>query len=99
MDKKIKIAIMGLKGSYTHQVAQKVSKLIKKNFEIVEGENFNSLFENTKKFGLGLVPIENSLGGTVVECLDLFRKEKNLDVICEVDLNIKHVLLSKKKLK
>lgn len=44
-----------------------------------------------------IVPLENSIKGTVLETLDLLIEEKNLNIVHEEILDIQHCLLSNKK--
>ena len=92
------IAIYGLLGSYTHQAAQKIAKKykIKPNFK--ELPIFSDFFSFIEKDNLGLLPIENSNGGTVTLALDLFPKY-DFEILGEYYFPINHSLLGQQKVK
>lgn len=88
MSKKSKLAILGPKGSYTELAAKSFS-----NYEKVFFDSITKVI-NAVKNGItekGIVPIENSLQGTVVESLDGI-KEYNLFVEQSIILSIHHCI-------
>lgn len=94
--KKIPIAYQGEKGSYSEQAIIQYGKKQKTQFQPVPKKTFRDLFNAIQKeTGLGMVPIENSTAGSVVECYDLFL-EYNIQIIGEFILPINHCLLAKK---
>lgn len=84
----MKVALLGPKGTYTHQAAEKYFKELNPEFCSTIRDVFDS--EASLKF----VPIENSLGGGVMETIDLL-KEHNVQITGEVVLEIQHALISK----
>ena len=94
----ILVAIKGLKGSYTYEALNKINKNFNLNFQFIECPKFREIFVKMEGQNLGLVPVENSVGGDVVEVLDLL-KEFNVSVLYEIQLPISHCLLSKKSTK
>ena len=82
-----KVALLGPEGTYTHQAAEKYFKDLEPVFCSTIREVFDSEIE--KK----LVPVENSLGGSVSDTVDLL-KERNVRISAEVVLPIQHALIS-----
>ncbi len=91
LEKKLKVAYLGPLGTYTHAatlkqfggaVALQPSKTIDEIFREVESRGVD----------YGVVPIENSVGGTVYRSLDAL-KETSAYVCGEVVLAIRHQLL------
>ena len=67
--------------------AQKMESLLKKQPKVsIEKEEAD----------FGIVPLENSLEGPVVETLDGL-VEKNVNIISQIDLKISHFLMSQEK--
>lgn len=93
--KKNKIAFQGIQGAYSHEALIEFGK--KKNIAVnpVESFNFDELFKNIKKVGLGFVPIENSNAGTVIQVIDLFL-DQDIEIIGEYYFAVNHCLLGKK---
>lgn len=86
----MKVALLGPKGTYTHQAAKKYFEGLEPVFCSTIKEVFNSDIE--KK----LVPIENSLGGGVTDTIDLLR-QRDEKITAEVRLEIRHALVSKEE--
>lgn len=82
-----KVALLGPKGTYTHQAAEKYFD----NLEPVFCSTIREVFESDadRKFA----PIENSLGGGVTDTIDLLR-EKDEGITGEISLSIQHALIS-----
>ena len=93
--RKIPIAYQGISGSYSQQAIEDCGRRYGLNFRAVSCDSFQKLFETIiNKTHLGLVPIENSTSGSVVECYDLFL-EYDCKIIGESFLRINHCLLTK----
>lgn len=88
------IATLGPKGTYSNIAAMKYDTKAKIVFCQFISEVFDLVKNN--KANLGIVPIENSLNGSVYETLDSLYINK-LKIIDELSLEIKHTLLSKSK--
>jgi prephenate dehydratase len=88
--KKLKVALLGPEGTYTHQAAEKYFEDLEPEFCSTIREVFDSEVE------VKLVPIENSLGGGVTETVDLLR-ERDVEISAEVVLPIEHALISHEK--
>lgn len=85
----MKIAILGPKGTYTHQAADRYSEEeLKTVFYSTIKQVFNS-DEDTK-----IIPIENTLGGDVEESIEQFHQKDNLQVTAEQTIPINHCLIS-----
>jgi len=91
----IKVGYLGPKGTFTHQAA--LEYFPKAGIEFLTFNSTSEIFENIEKdiINYGVVPIENSLQGTVRETLDLLI-EKDLFIYGEVELRIIQNLISLK---
>jgi len=91
------IAIQWEKGSYSEIAAK---SYFGKKIEISNSFSFKELFDKVKRKNVdyGLIPIENSLYGSVLDSLDLLQKN-SLKIVGEINLQITHNLLSTKKYK
>ena len=94
ISKENSIAVLGPKGTFTHQAAEEYDSSLKPVF-------FNSIRDvilavSENKYDIGIVGFENSIHGTVVETVDEIFSEK-LKVIKEVVLPISHVIAGLKK--
>ncbi len=82
------VALLGPKGTFSHQV-------FSENFEKCKAKFVNTIrdvFEDVSKNGtIGVVPIENSIGGTVGQTLDALMGFK-VNITEEILLPIKHNL-------
>ena len=89
-----RIAYQGIEGSYSHQAIREAAKALGLSLEPVPRHSFRDLFDAIKDdTGLGLVPIENSIAGSVVQCYDLFL-DYDATIIGEFEFKIEHCLLS-----
>ncbi|MGE5497646.1 MAG: prephenate dehydratase [Syntrophothermus sp.] len=91
------IAYQGEPGAYSESAA---GNFFKEKIELSPSFTFNDVFAKVKKgtADFGVVPIENSLYGSVFETFDLLRKYP-LSVIGELNLRINHYLIANKKVK
>lgn len=85
----------GICGAYSQQAINIFAKKYGCDVKPMSSRNFQELFSNIEKFGLGMVPIENSTAGSVVECYDLLLQH-NVEIIDEITLEIHHCLLGTK---
>lgn len=90
-----KVGYLGPQGTFTHQAALELFP--RAGTEFIDSKNILEIFENIEKdiLDFGVIPIENSLQGTVRDTLDLLI-EKNLIIYGEVELRIKQNLISLK---
>lgn len=88
-----KIGFLGPKGTFTHQAA--LEFFPKAGSKFIPSKSIIEIFESVEKHVLdyGVIPIENSLQGTVRETLDLLI-EKRLTIYGEIELRIIQNLIS-----
>jgi prephenate dehydratase len=96
----MRIGVLGLKGSYSEQAAmQWITKNIPEEDNSLEHcsdiQDVFTLLEN-EKCDIGVVPLENSIEGSVGVTLDLLL-EKDVNIIGESIVTIEHCLLSRGK--
>ncbi|MFX1315213.1 MAG: prephenate dehydratase [Promethearchaeota archaeon] len=91
-----KVGYLGPKGTFTHEAA--LEFFPKAGTEFLSFNTISEIFMNIEKenIGFGVIPIENSLQGTVRETLD-FLIEKNLVIYGEIELRIVQNLISLEK--
>ncbi|MFK7884655.1 MAG: prephenate dehydratase [Phycisphaerales bacterium] len=94
IEQPLRIGYLGPPGSYSHQAS------VKQFGSSVEYEDLRQIagvFTEVRRghVNYGLVPIENSIGGGIVESLDAFREHAGkVWVYAEVQINVHHALLS-----
>ena len=92
LERPLRIAYLGPEGSFTHTASMlKFGQSVE--YEAVA--DIKSIFEEVSKghCDLGVVPIENSSGGGVIESLDAFT-ETDVMICAEVYMSIHHNLLA-----
>lgn len=93
LQQKTRLAFLGPAGTFSHYAGQ---ELMGKSLDFVPCPDFSDIF--AKVYGgevqYGLVPLENSLQGTVGQCLDLF-EEYPVHIIAEHYSSICQCLLAK----
>ncbi len=89
-----KIAIQGERGAFSEVAAH---SLVGKNIKPVTSDSFESLFDSVEngKADFGVIPIENSLVGSIHRNYDLLL-ERNLHIIGETQERIVHCLIAPK---
>lgn len=89
-----KVAFQGERGAFSEIAAV---RYFNNNISLSPSLSFSEVFEkiNNGKVQYGVVPIENSLYGSVFETYDLL-SEYSFPIIGELNLQIKHNLLAKK---
>ncbi len=96
-DMKTAIAFQGTLGAYSEEAIWDYSKTHDILLEPLPTENFSDLFAVIERgIGLGMVPIENSTTGSVIQSYDLLLEHPNLTIIGEHTLPIHHHLLANK---
>jgi len=92
-----KISYQGERGAFSEIAAE---KYFGEQIEFYPAYSFNDVFKRVKKKSVdfGIVPIENSLYGSVFETYDLLLKYK-LNIQGELNLKINHALISDKRYK
>lgn len=92
--RKTELAYFGKPGSFTHLVAQQ----IKGSYTLVSRETVHEVFNFVKEAEnrRGLVPIENTSGGMILDTIDqLVETSSNVIILDEFSLNVKLALLGK----
>ncbi len=86
------IAFQGEKGAYSEQAVQHVFDAEVKTLAC---RQFKDAFEAiaTRKARYGVLPVENTLGGTINEVLDLLNVYPDLTVVGEKQIRIRHNLI------
>lgn len=87
-----KIAFQGERGAFSEVAAR---KFISKNISVLPCDSFDKLFDAVEKnkADCGVIPIENSLIGSIHRNYDLLL-ERNLKVLGETNLRVVHCLLA-----
>lgn len=92
MDKELKIAIQGVRGSFHHEASQYV---FGSNISLLECTTFGDVTESTINgdANYGVMAIENSLAGCIIPNYNLLR-QSGLEVCGEVGIRVKLNLLA-----
>ncbi len=92
MQEPVKIAYLGPQGTYSHLCAIEIFGTLN---DLVPTQNFTEIFQavHNKTVNFGVIPIENSLHGSVISNLDLFLQYP-LHIHGEKHLRISHTLAS-----
>ncbi len=96
LEKPLQISYLGPEGSFSHLAAvKKFGSAVK----YIPLEDIRSVFIEVAQghCDLGVVPIENSIAGTIIDTLDAFQ-ELNVKICAELILPIHHHLLAKSTL-
>jgi chorismate mutase/prephenate dehydratase len=93
LEKPLKIGFLGPKGSFSHLAA---TRKFGSAVEYVPQTDIRSVFLDVTRgqCQIGVVPVENSLGGSVIDTLDAFR-ESDVKICGEMILTIYHNLLAR----
>ncbi|KAJ0249596.1 Arogenate dehydratase/prephenate dehydratase 2 [Hirschfeldia incana] len=88
---RVRVAYQGVRGAYSESAAEKAYP----NCEAVPCEEFDTAFEAVERWLVdrAVLPIENSLGGSIHRNYDLLLRH-NLHIVGEVKLAIRHCLLA-----
>lgn len=88
---RLRVAYQGVRGAYSESAAEKAYP----NCEPVPCEQFDTAFEAVEKWLVdrAVLPIENSLGGSIHRNYDLLLRHR-LHIVGEVKLAIRHCLLA-----
>ena len=86
------VAFQGERGSFSEEAAY---KLLGRDIQVLPCETFEAAFQSVvkKKASLCLVPIENTLAGSIYENYDLLL-QNDLHIVNEVNLRIVHNLIA-----
>ncbi|XP_030526598.1 arogenate dehydratase 2 isoform X2 [Rhodamnia argentea] len=88
---RLRVAYQGVRGAYSEAAAEKAYP----NCEAVPCEQFDTAFQAVEKWLVdrAVLPIENSLGGSIHRNYDLLIRHR-LHIVGEVKLAVKHCLLA-----
>ncbi|KAJ8563681.1 hypothetical protein K7X08_032133 [Anisodus acutangulus] len=88
---RLRVAYQGVRGAYSESAAEKAYP----NCEAVPCEQFDTAFEAVERWLVdrAVLPIENSLGGSIHRNYDLLLRHR-LHIVGEVKLSISHCLLA-----
>ncbi|WP_456477586.1 prephenate dehydratase [Geoglobus ahangari] len=91
-----KVAVLGPPGSFSEETAL---KLVGSRLPLIYQSKVEDIFlaVESGKADYGIVPIENSLQGTVLQTLDALLRH-NVEVFAEYESEIRHNLVAKKRL-
>lgn len=91
-----KVAIQGIKGCFHNSAAL---KFFNKNISIITCESFQNLIHEVscKKVDYGVIAVENSIIGNVLNNYELILKNKKIKIIGDVYLKIEHQLMALNK--
>ena len=94
-EEKLKISFLGPPGTFTHIAG---IRFFGNEVNYIPREDIGEIFEDVSKgrSNFGIVPVENSLQGTVTYVLDLFL-EYSLKIFGEIYMEIEHSLYSKEE--
>ena len=92
----MKIAFQGEEGSFTEEA---IIKQFSDNCEKIACKELSEVFKKVEnnECDYAVIPIENSIEGTITESYDLLLESK-LKICNEINLRIKHYLLANKKI-
>ena len=92
LERPLRVGYLGPEGSFSHMAAM---RKFGASIEYLPLADIRAVFEETGRghMDLGMVPIENSLGGGVIDTLDAFL-ENDVKVVAEVLVAIHHNLLA-----
>ena len=92
LERPLRVGYLGPEGSYSHMAAV---RKFGSSIEYLPLADIRAVFEEVARghIDLGLVPIENSVGGGVIESMDAF-VEHDVKVVAEVLVEIHHNLLA-----
>lgn len=95
----LKVAYLGLPGSYSYFASNKFAGLLNKEIETSSCSNFREVLDavTSNQAGFGVLPIENTNSGSINEVYDLLSKSQ-LKIVADLTLDINHVLCAKSEL-
>jgi len=90
--KKMTVAFQGESGAYSERA---IFQIFDQETDVLPCRTFANAFEavHSKQARYGVLPVENTLGGTINEVLDLLNSYPDLTVVGEKQIRIKHNLI------
>ena len=89
----MKLGLLGPKGTFSDMAREIYEKKVGTTFETYYFQSLNSVFSNYLDMDLLIVPIENTLDGHVVQCLDEML-DKKLYIIDELNVDVRFSFVS-----
>ncbi|MDY7011218.1 MAG: prephenate dehydratase [Planctomycetota bacterium] len=92
LERPLRVGYLGPEGSFSHMAAM---RKFGASIEYLPLADIRAVFEESGKghIDLGLVPIENSIGGGVIDTMDAFA-ENAVQIVAEVLIEVHHNLLA-----
>lgn len=92
------VAYQGERGAFSELASRQAFPT---DIKVLPEKTFRDVFKavSSGEAGYGVVPIENTLGGTLYENYDLLRTEENIEVVGEVTVRVIHNLIVNKGVK
>ncbi|MFC1755087.1 prephenate dehydratase, partial [Thermoproteota archaeon] len=96
-EKRVKVAFQGERGAYSEEA---IFSFFKSEVEVLPYATLNETFESVtkKNANFAVVPVENSLEGSINETYDLLLSS-TLKIQGEINLRIKHSLIARPEIK
>ena len=90
----LKIAYQGEPGAYSENAASRYFQ--SSSLEFLPSKSFDSVFEAVlnSEADYGVIPVENSLTGSIHECFDLFLRYPDISIVGEKQIRIQHNLIA-----
>ena len=79
---------LGPPASYTHTAAQ----ILAKEQDLIAAQTISRVFESISQDHVGIVPLENSIFGSVLETIDALLLFPHLEITCETTIPINHCI-------
>ncbi|TVQ32473.1 MAG: prephenate dehydratase [Phycisphaeraceae bacterium] len=93
LEQPLRIGYLGPQGSFSHAAA---TAHFGSSVEFADIQDIAGVFMEVRRghADYGLVPIENSTGGGIIETLDAFRDSRDVTIYAEVLVTVRHNLLA-----
>ena len=87
------VSFQGERGAFSELAARRT---FNDSVKVLPLKNFKDVFESVSKgeSRYGILPFENTLGGSILENYDLLRKEENVTVVGECEVRVIHNLIA-----
>ncbi len=91
----VRVAFQGARGAYSEIALTRYFDLSEQTVEALSKRHFRDVFESvlTEEADFGIVPLENSLMGSIHENYDLLLQYPDLRIIGETQIRIQHSLI------
>ena len=87
------VSFQGERGAFSELAARRT---FNDSVKVLPLKNFKDVFDSVSKgeSRYGILPFENTLGGSILENYDLLRKEENVTVVGECEVRVIHNLIA-----